>query len=523
MSLDAGPNQALTEADVLASFPALPELMQTPEVVSQAAVFRIYPNQRQKEAFRQWIGAGRWVWNRCVEINQHLYDVEKRFAFHGELSSLLPQMKKANGLEWLAQPPAIHLVDICRRYDTALNKFLADRRKVRAGEMKQKKAAGFPKFKKKRDRQGSIYLAPSCINLIRREATPTSARGWVELPNMDQTEVWRKEVKRGPRKGQYNYSERKRRYSIRIRGSRWPEGKIRSATIRENGPDIWVMSVQFDAPPPKLRRRGEDIPVPEPEVAARGYDLGLSAAVIGSDGEKVAPGRHLRKSLKKLRRIQRKSARRRQRRLELSTKQAARLPRSKGERLAYEQEARVHRQVRHARTDFLHKITSRAIAKSVVICAEDLNVSGMKQNSKLALSISDAGMGELLRQLDYKASWSGRHFVKVDRWAPSSKTCSACDHKLDELSLKTRRWTCPSCGCEHDRDENAALNILRWGLEEALRRGTPEVTSGESRALARGKGLRRNSARKALEERTGNIDTDEMSCLNTLAPHDSVQ
>lgn len=159
----------------------------------------------------------------------------------------------------------------------------------------------------------------------------------------------------------------------------------------------------------------------------------------------------------------------------------------------------------------------------MVICAEDLNVSGMNQKSKLALSISDAGMGEFLCKLDYRASWRGRHFVKIDRWAPSSKTCSACDHKLHELSLKTRRWTCPSCGTEHDRDENAALNILRWGLKEALRRGTPEVTSGESRALARGKGLRRDFARKALGERTGNTDTDEMSCLKTLEPHDSVQ
>jgi transposase len=137
---------------------------------------------------------------------------------------------------------------------------------------------------------------------------------------------------------------------------------------------------------------------------------------------------------------------------------------------------------------------------------EDLNVAGMVKNGHLALSVSDAGMGEALRQLTCKAKWRGRHLVRIDRRAPSSKTCSGCGRLKDDLDLSVRAWACPACGTDHDRDANAALNILRWGPEELIRRGTPECTPGESGALAagptrKGKGLRRNSAR-----RTGNVD-----------------
>jgi transposase len=232
LSFDAAPHAAPNEADILASFPALPDVMEAPETVRQAVVFRIYPNRAQIAAFHQWIGAARWVWNRFVEINQHLYDIEKRFAFHGELSSLLPQMKKAEGLEWLAHPPAIHLVDVSRRYDAALRRYLEDRRKVRAGKITKKKAAGFPRFKSKRDREGSIYLSAQNIRLIRRDANPHAARGWVELPNMDDTVVWERVVKGGKRKGEIDRIETPLRRAIRIRGGRWPEGTIRSATIR---------------------------------------------------------------------------------------------------------------------------------------------------------------------------------------------------------------------------------------------------------------------------------------------------
>jgi putative transposase len=126
--------------------------------------------------------------------------------------------------------------------------------------------------------------------------------------------------------------------------------------------------------------------------------------------------------------------------------------------------ARAHRKVRASRTDFLHRTSTRLVRDHDVIVIEDLNVSGMVRNRPLAKAISDCGWGEFRRQLQYKAARAGRQLIVINRFYPSSKTCSACGHLLAELSLRTRTWQCPSCGTRHDRDVNAAKNILAAGL-----------------------------------------------------------
>jgi putative transposase len=203
--------------------------------------------------------------------------------------------------------------------------------------------------------------------------------------------------------------------------------------------------------------------------------------------------------------------------LEMEKRQGRKLPKSSGERKAHARVAATHRQVRRRRSDLLHQTSHRATAKAGIVCVEDLNVAGMARNRYLAKSVADAGLGELQRQLDYKSRWRGRHFVKLDRFVASTQTCSGCGRRLEgveKLTLSDRRWTCPSCGEDHDRDENASLNVLRWGLHKLIRRGTSEVTPGESGALAgeanpsgkrhKGKGLRRNSARG-----TGNVELSQ--------------
>jgi putative transposase len=129
--------------------------------------------------------------------------------------------------------------------------------------------------------------------------------------------------------------------------------------------------------------------------------------------------------------------------------------------------ARAHRKVRHARADFLHRAGIRLVRENDVIVIEDLNVSGMVRNHRLARAISDCGWGEFRRQLMYKCQRYGRQLVVIDRWYPSSKTCSACGHRRAELRLSARHWTCPSCRTRHDRDINAAKNILAAGLAVA--------------------------------------------------------
>ncbi len=126
--------------------------------------------------------------------------------------------------------------------------------------------------------------------------------------------------------------------------------------------------------------------------------------------------------------------------------------------------ARAHRKVRASRADFLHRASARLVRDHDVIVIEDLAVKNMIRNRSLAKAISDCGWGTFRRMVGYKAARAGRHLIVTGRFCPSSKTCSACGHLLAELSLNTRTWQCPSCGTRHDRDVNAAKNILAAGL-----------------------------------------------------------
>ncbi|MBB2743200.1 UNVERIFIED_ORG: putative transposase [Microbispora rosea subsp. rosea] len=191
---------------------------------------------------------------------------------------------------------------------------------------------------------------------------------------------------------------------------------------------------------------------PEPLPASGGQvgiDLGVSDFAVLSTGEKIPNPRHLERKAKNLARYQRRMAR----------KQRGSNNRAK----AKAKVARAHTKVRDARADFLHRTSTRLVRDHDLIVIEDLNVKGMVRNRSLARAISDCGWGEFRRQLEYKTAKYGRHLVVIDRWYPSSKTCSACGHLLATLPLSTRHWTCLDCGTRHDRDINAAKNILAAG------------------------------------------------------------
>lgn len=192
----------------------------------------------------------------------------------------------------------------------------------------------------------------------------------------------------------------------------------------------------------------------EPEQAPAtgstvGVDLGVKDFAALSTGERIANPRHLERKAKNLARYQRRTAR----------KQRG----SNNSKRAKAKVARAHTKVRDARADFLHKASARLAGDHDLIVIEDLAVKNMVRNRCLARVISDCGWGEFRRQLQYKTAKHGRHLIVIDRWYPSSKTCSACGHLLAELSLNTRTWQCPSCGTRHDRDINAAKNILAAG------------------------------------------------------------
>ena len=202
-----------------------------------------------------------------------------------------------------------------------------------------------------------------------------------------------------------------------------------------------------------------------------GLDLGLKSMVITSDGERVGNPQYFRKDEKKLAKAQHR----------LSKKKKG----SKNRNKARLKVARLHAKIADRRRDYQHKLSTRMIRENQTICIEDLSVKNMVQNRHLAKSISDVGWSEFARQLAYKAQWYGRTLIKIDKWYPSSKRCHSCGHVLDSLSLDERFWLCPECKTFHDRDINAAKNVLAVGLTvsacgEAVRPGRAGARLGKA-------------------------------------------
>jgi putative transposase len=221
------------------------------------------------------------------------------------------------------------------------------------------------------------------------------------------------------------------------------DGATKSVTFSQDAAGAWHVSlvVEFDTPDTALP--------PARPSAVIGIDLGLKDFARLSNGETVPVPKFFRKAEKKLRRAQRVLSRR--------EKQSRRRLRAK------RKVALLHRRTAHQRADFLHKLTTGLVKQYEGIAIEDLSVAGLAR-TKLAKSVTDAAFGEFRRQLEYKAIWNRRHVAVIDRWFPSNKTCHVCGVVNDSLTLADRYWTC-CCGARHDRDLNAALNILSEGLK----------------------------------------------------------
>lgn len=220
-----------------------------------------------------------------------------------------------------------------------------------------------------------------------------------------------------------------------------PKGtKPSSVTISKDGANRYFVSLL-------LGDNIEPLPVTSKMV---GLDLGIKSMVALSTGESVGYPKFFARDEKRLAKAQRRHARKKKG--------------SKNRNKARLKVARVHARIADRRRDFQHKLSTRIVRENQVMCVESLAVKNMVKNHRLAKAISDVGWGEFVRQLEYKAAWYGRTLIKIDQWYPSSKTCHACKHVLDSLTLDIREWVCPACGVVHDRDTNAAKNILAEGL-----------------------------------------------------------
>jgi len=242
-------------------------------------------------------------------------------------------------------------------------------------------------------------------------------------------------------------------------------GKIKTVTVSRNQSGQYFASI--------LTENGLDVPKVSFDGKIIGIDVGLTHLVVTSDGSKFKNPRHLAKATKNLKRKQQKLSRKKK---DSNTRNKARIL-----------VAKAHERVANARKDWLHKLSRRLVDENKVIAVEDLNVKGMMKNHCLAKAIGDAGWGMFTRFLEYKAAKAGKGFVKVNRYFPSSKTCSCCLHVQPSMPLSIRSWRCDQCGTLHDRDINAAKNIsneaqriIAAGIAGTANRGTVSQVRGKN-------------------------------------------
>jgi len=336
----------------------------------------------------------------------------------------------------------------------------------------------------------SAYKLKKQFNAIRREQFPWSydvTKNSVDTAFLNLDVAFKnffRRCKNGDTKKGYPHfkSKRRSRKSFRMDGSRvkldghWLklekmdepinmaevlrfDGKIKSVTISEDA-GHWYAAVNVEVEPPEHEHPKESV----------GIDLGVKSLVVLSDGVQYENQGLLRSELKKLKRLN----------CELSRRQegSGRWNRTK------QKLARFHRHIANRRADYQHKITAKIASTYQIIGVEDLNVAGMLKNHRLALSIADAGFGEIKRQLTYKSEWYGGTLIEIDRFFPSSKLCHFCGCINGNLTLADREWTC-ECGAVLNRDLNAALNIERQALNILRRSGFPEQVKN-----GRGEGVR---------------------------------
>ncbi|MFD9657820.1 RNA-guided endonuclease InsQ/TnpB family protein [Streptomyces mirabilis] len=248
-----------------------------------------------------------------------------------------------------------------------------------------------------------------------------------------------------------------------------PEGaKPSTVTVSQDSAGRWFVSLLCDDP---------GVRPLSANAKAVGIDVGLEHLLTLSTGEKIANPRHERRDRAALAREQRR----------LAKKEKGSANRDKA-RLKV---AKVHARIADRRRDTLHKITTRLVRENQTIVIEDLTVRNMVKNHRLARAISDAAWSEFRRMLEYKAAWYGREVIAVDRWFPSSRLCSACGTLQDRMPLNVRTWTC-DCGATHDRDVNAANNLLAAGLAVTVcgagvrpQRSTPDRQSATKQKPSR--------------------------------------
>lgn len=295
-----------------------------------------------------------------------------------------------------------------------------------------KQGSGFPKFKSRKENKQSCRFPSDAISKIKGNRINIIK----ELKNIH-----------------YKCSVNDEKYLNKN------QKNIKSATLTKTKSNIYYLSILIDKPNKILE---------EPKNQIVGLDLGIKDFIVDSNGDSFENIKIKRNNKKKISKLNRR----------LSKKKNG----SKNKEKARIRLAKYHDKLNNIKENYLHQISNKLLNENQVIVIEELNISGMMKNHKLAKSIQELSLYRFKEMLTYKSGWYGRKLVKIDRFYPSSKLCNCCGHKNDNLTLKDRTWVCTNCGTKHDRDFNAAINILKEG-KRIIGLSSPELTPLESISL----------------------------------------
>jgi len=366
--------------------------------------FRLYPTPGQRQALAKAFGCARVVYNDGLRAREEARAAGLPYISDGELSKrIITQAKKTPQRAWLGEVSAVVLQQALADLNKAYRNFFASLSGKRKGPK-----AGAPCFRSRKDNRQAIRFTRNA----RFQITPG---GKLRLPKIG---------------------------DVTVKWSRRLPSEPSSVTVVKDAAGRYFASFVVEA-------AAEPLPETTTEV---GIDLGLAHFAVLSDGRKIGNPRFLRRAERRLRKAQQA----------LSRKAKG----SNNRKKAIARVARAHARVADARRDFAHKLSTHIIRENQAVMVEDLAVEGLARTT-LAKSVHDAGWAQFVNMLAYKAARYGRTLVKIDRWFPSSKLCSACGAVAGYMPLNVRSWTCP-CGAVHDRDVNAAKNILAAGRAERL-------------------------------------------------------
>ncbi|MGC4792010.1 RNA-guided endonuclease InsQ/TnpB family protein [Micromonospora sp. DT178] len=367
--------------------------------------FRVYPTPGQQIELARAFGCARVVFNDGLRLRQQAREAGGKYLSDGELSRrLITEAKRTPERAWLGEVSAVVLQQALADLNTAYRNFFASV----TGKRKGRKLAA-PRFRSRKDNR-------QAIRFTKNSRFKVLDNGRLRLPKIG---------------------------DLTVRWSRTLPSDPSSVTVIRDAAGRYFASF--------VVQTAEDEMLP-PVDAEVGIDLGLTHFAVLSDGTKVTTPKFLRRAARKLRRLQQ----------DLSRKQRGSANRKK----AVVKVARAHARVADTRRDWQHKLSTRIIRDNQAVYVEDLAVAGLGR-TRLAKSVHDAGWARFIAMLEYKAARYGRAFGRVDRWFPSTRMCSDCGRIGEKMALNVREWDCP-CGTVHDRDVNAAKNILAVGQADRL-------------------------------------------------------